>query len=193
MAVSRGRPTYVDLSGGQSPNNPGSPSIMAPSQVNCHCGKCNFKICSMWNAWVPCTKILFTYEHPSYFRPDKVETLQEMRAGSPDTELGGCVVRPICCGSCKTTLGVRCVEAPEGKFLLKYVLRCSLTFLRSHNPALFCLVIPLPSMSRDQYVFLYSFTPSVIPAIFTITTPRAACIFYAFTAFMSFRCISEFS
>lgn len=73
----------------------------------------------MWNAWVPISKTLYTYEHPSYFKPEKVEIVQETRAGSPDTELGGCIVRPICCGRCKTTLGARCVEAPEGKFLLK--------------------------------------------------------------------------
>ena len=73
----------------------------------------------MWNAWVQTSKSLFTYEHPSYFKEDKLEVMQGTRAASPDTELGGCVVRSICCGGCKHILGVRCVDAPEGKFLLK--------------------------------------------------------------------------
>lgn len=94
---------------------------MAPSQVNCHCSACNYKICSMWNAWVPVSKTLFTYEHPAYFKPDHVDVVNETRAASPESDIAGCVVRSVCCGSCKVILGERCVEAPEGegKFLLK--------------------------------------------------------------------------
>ena len=63
----------------------------------------------------------FTYEDSKRFVEHQMETLQQIREGSPDSQLEGCSVRIVRCKTCRANLGVRCVEASEGKAQFRYV------------------------------------------------------------------------
>ena len=50
-----------------------------------------------------------------------METVQQVREGSPESQLEGCSVRPIRCKTCRTTIGQRCVDTPEERAQFRYV------------------------------------------------------------------------
>ena len=73
------------------------------------------------NSWIPVSSRHVTYEDSQTFTEYQIETFQEAREGSPDSQLEGCYVRPVRCKTCKVPIGVRCNEAPEAKVQLRYV------------------------------------------------------------------------
>lgn len=91
------------------------------AQVNCHCTGCNYKICATYNSWVSISNTLFTYEDSRQYVEHQLETVQQGRDGSPQSELERCFVKPVRCKICRVGLGVRCVETPEDKIQLRYV------------------------------------------------------------------------
>jgi len=91
------------------------------TQVNCHCVGCNHKMCTSANSWIPVSNSHCTYEDPRKFVEYQMETLQQVREGAPDSQLEGCSVSPVRCKTCRATVGVRCVDAPEGRARFRYV------------------------------------------------------------------------
>lgn len=92
------------------------------SHINCHCKGCNYKICTTLNSWIAVSTTLFTYEDSKQYFEHHLETIQQLRDGSPQSELEGCVVKLTRCKICRVGLGVRCVETPEDKVHFRYVL-----------------------------------------------------------------------
>ena len=89
--------------------------------VNCHCLGCNHRMCTSSNAWVPVSNSHFTYEDSKTFSEYQMETVQQVREGSPESQLEGCSVRPIRCKTCRTTIGQRCMDTPEERAQFRYV------------------------------------------------------------------------
>ena len=56
-----------------------------------------------------------TYEYTGAFTDPGLEQVEQIREGSKNSELEGCLVKPLLCHGCKTPLGVRCVKAPVEK------------------------------------------------------------------------------
>lgn len=77
-----------------------------------------------------------------------METLQQIYEGWPDSQLQGCSVKSVRCRTCRATIGVRCVDAPEGKAHFRYVtyfvyLVPLHTSIR-HTPIMYTAYISLP-------------------------------------------------
>jgi hypothetical protein len=70
---------------------------------------------------MPVSNSHFTYEDSKKFIEYQIETLWNIREGLPDSQLEGCFVNPVRCRICRATIGVRCVDAPEGKAQFRYV------------------------------------------------------------------------
>ncbi|KAF6236636.1 hypothetical protein HO173_005417 [Letharia columbiana] len=83
--------------------------------ISCQCNECNILICISLNDWIEVSTSYSTYESPGAFTDPGLEMVEQIREGSKDSELEGCLVKPLRCHRCKTTLGVRCVEAPVEK------------------------------------------------------------------------------
>ena len=83
--------------------------------IECLCKECNILLCISSNDWVEVSNSYSTYERPGPFTDPGLELVEQIREGSKDSELEGCLVKPLRCYSCKTPLGVRCVEAPVEK------------------------------------------------------------------------------
>ena len=83
--------------------------------ISCQCKQCNILICNSLNDWVNISTSYATYECRGAFTDRGLEQAQQVRVGSKDSVLEGCLVKPLRCRSCKTPLGVRCVEAPVEK------------------------------------------------------------------------------
>lgn len=83
--------------------------------IECLCNECNILLCISLNDWVEVSTRYSTYERPGAFTDPGLEQVEQIREGSKDSELDGCLVKPLRCYSCKTSLGMKCVEAPVEK------------------------------------------------------------------------------
>lgn len=83
--------------------------------ISCHCNECHILICISFNDWIEISNSYSTYARPGGFTDPGLEQVEHIRQGSKDSELEGCLVKPLRCHRCKTPLGVRCVEAPAEK------------------------------------------------------------------------------
>lgn len=125
------------------------------TQVNCHCVGCNHKMCTSANSWIPVSSSHFTYEDPKKFIEYQMETLQQIREGWPDSQLEGCSVKPVRCRTCRATIGVRCVDAPERKAQFRYV-------------TYFVYKVPLPaSIKHIQIMHTAYISLHDIPGVFS--------------------------
>lgn len=95
---------------------------MSQNRVDCYCQQCNLLICSCRNEWIKISNTYSTYENPEAYTQPGLTVSGEIRQGAMDSGLEGCSVQPLPCDVCKTTLGVKCVRAPEEKIEYKYVL-----------------------------------------------------------------------
>lgn len=83
--------------------------------IECLCNECNILLCISLNDWIEVSTSYSTYERPGAFTDPGLEPVEQIREGSKDSELDGCLVKPLRCYGCKTLLGMRCVEAAVEK------------------------------------------------------------------------------
>ena len=95
---------------------------MSQNRVDCYCQQCNLLICSCRNEWIQISNTYSTYESSEAYTQPGLTVSGEIRQGAINSGLEGCSVQPLRCDVCKTTLGVKCVRAPEEKTEYKYVL-----------------------------------------------------------------------
>ena len=84
-------------------------------KIGCHCKECSNLNCTSFNDWIWVSNSYATYEHSAGFMDPGLELVEQIREGSKDSELEGCLVKPLRCPKCKAALGLRCVEAPVEK------------------------------------------------------------------------------
>lgn len=83
--------------------------------ISCHCNECHILICISLNSWTEVTTSYSTYENSGCFTDPGLELVGQIREGAVNSELEGCLVKPLRCHRCRAALGVRCVEAPVEK------------------------------------------------------------------------------
>lgn len=88
---------------------------MAQELFSYSCESCNTHICTYSNEWVEISETYSTYENPQNYAEVGLERVKLDRAGSKDSELERCTLRPLRCKRCQTGLGLLCVRAPEEK------------------------------------------------------------------------------
>lgn len=84
-------------------------------KISCHCKECSNLNCISLNDLIWVSNSYSTNKHSAGFTDPGLELVEQIREGSNDSELEGCLVKPLRCYRCKAALGLRCIEAPVEK------------------------------------------------------------------------------